>query len=688
MISRSGETKTRPLRLLLQGCVGTLIGFMIAVALARSFFPADGQPLSPPDGLLPWTLEFIRSEPREKAFYLLSLVLGPGGAFLASYRTFRGDIRYSAIALLLVAAIPLGNAYAQFSLQGTLPPWIGFVGALLLAVFYFGLLAKYGIDEPAESLPAPPQSRPRPGAAVVIFGILALAIVPSSFQAVAARIGMETHVVAFLIGPSLYFLGPGLLPGIDYFAQYGIGLGWLFSYLVAKTAEGTMINYVILIVVVLGLFFAHLVWILNWLYRSWLAAAVVGLLVLVLLFHTGRHFSDPSSFVLRYPLLTVCAALLTRWVAAPHDWTRLLLLALAISAALFLETETGVVIAVSVTLSFLLLSPWRLSSLVLMAAVGASSFVFFAALLLLIFGPRALTVPFVSGLIEPLTIYGIAGFGGYPIVWTLREWNWLYNLVAPGIVLATIGVMPRIARIEQIDRPRAALVVFFGACGLLMSAKFINQSIVAVWQMNALGFLVVLGWWAVSVARVIPHRLELRKEAIPARALATTLMVVFAIALAATSSDRRNPHFYGLDSWVRYPSILIRPLHRPGGCIDMSCVDNRPDPRDVALILERTKPGEQVAIVGDLFDWTYLINAHRPPLMAFLPSGAIFTKRQLDESWKRMGAAEYWFVAKGPDGKPKIHSADLAALVMPALEQNFVLDGVGDRLMAWKRKGR
>ena len=141
----------RPLRLLLQGGVGTLIGLMIAVALARSFFPADGQPLSPPDGLLPWTLEFIRFEPREKAFYLLSLVLGSGGAFFASYRTFRGDIRYSAIAVLLVAAIPLGNAYAHFSLQGTLLPWIGFVGALLLAVFYFGLLAKYGIDEPAES---------------------------------------------------------------------------------------------------------------------------------------------------------------------------------------------------------------------------------------------------------------------------------------------------------------------------------------------------------------------------------------------------------------------------------------------------------------------------------------------------------------------------------------------------------
>jgi hypothetical protein len=67
---------------------------------------------------------------------------------------------------------------------------------------------------------------------------------------------------------------------------------------------------------------------------------------------------------------------------------------------------------------------------------------------------------------------------------------------------------------------------------------------------------------------------------------------------------------------------------------------------------------------------------------------SIFTKRQLDESWKRMATAEYWFVPKGADGKPRIGNVDLAPLVLPALEQDFVLDGVGDRLMAWKRKSR
>ena len=227
-----------------------------------------------------------------------------------------------------------------------MPAWAGLVVSLTLAAAYLVLIAKRGADAPRKFSAPSTETKPRPVVCLLIFGLLALVLVPSSFQAVAARIGMEMHVVSFLVGPSLYFLGHGLLPGIDYFAQYGIGLGWIFSFLIGKTAESTIINYVVLMVVVLWLFFAHLVWILQWLYRSWFAAAVVCLLVLALLFHTDRNFFDPSSYVLRYPLLTVCAALLARWVAAPHDWTRLLSLAFALALAVFIETETGVVIAV------------------------------------------------------------------------------------------------------------------------------------------------------------------------------------------------------------------------------------------------------------------------------------------------------------------------------------------------------
>jgi hypothetical protein len=682
----SARNDAAALRMLLQGSVGAFIGVVIAIALARGLFPPDGGPASAPGGLLSWILGSVRLEPREKGFYLLSLLLGPAGAFLGSCRYFRGATPTVAVVLLLTAAIPLGNAYARFSLQGDLPAWFGLGLGLLLAGLYFGAL-RYGTEIKLEKAVATNDGPHNPLLIYIsIIAGLAFIIFPSSFQAVAARIGMEMHVVSFLVGPSLYFLGHGLLPGVDYYAQYGLGLGWVFSFFIAKTVEETMINYVVLIVVAVWLFFAHLVWILRWLYQSWLAAAVVSLLALILLFHTDRHFSDPSSFVLRYPMLTICAALLARWLAAPRSWTWLLSLAVAISVSLFIETETGVIMAVSVSLSFLLVSPWRFSSLILMAKLGTLSLVSFVVLLLLVFGPSALTIPFVTGLIEPLTIYGVAGLGGWPIAWTLREWNWLYNLVAPGVALATIGVMPRIAGSEQIDRPRAGLIVFFAACGLLMAAKFINMSIVAVWQMNALGFLVVLGWWATSIARLMPRQLDLARQAIPVRTIAVALMIVLAVALAGTSSDQRNPALYGLRSWATYPSLLMRPFRHLDGCIKMDCVANKPDQRDVALIRARTRPGEQVAIVGDLFDWTYLIDAHRPPMLAFLPSLVVFTQHQLDESWKRMASADYWFIPTNPNGTLKIDNADLSALVIPALNRDFVPDGVGDRLTAWKRK--
>jgi hypothetical protein len=679
------ESQTAIATLLIQGSAGALVATLIAAALARGLFPPDSVPTTAPDGFLSWTAGGFRLEPREKGFYLLALLLGPTGAFLASHRLFRGDISY--IAVLLVAALPPASLYFRSVLQGNMPAWAGLLVSVALAATYLALIAKRGANASRQFSSASIEVKLRPIVCLLIFGLLALVLVPSSFQAVAARIGMEMHVVSFLVGPSLYFMGHGLLPGVDYYAQYGVGLGWIFSFLIGKTAESTITNYVVLMVVALWLFFAHLVWILNWLYRSWFAAAVVCLLVLALLFHTDKNFADPSSYVLRYPVLTICAALLARWGAAPRDWTRLLSLSFALALAVFVETETGVVMATSIVLSFLLASPFAISNFALLAALGASSFVFFAALILLVFGPHALTDQFVIGLIEPLTIYGVAGYGAYPIVWTLREWNWLYNLVAPGIALATIGIMPRFVRGGLIDRQRAALVVYFSACGLLMSAKFINMSVIAVWLVNALGFLVVLGWWATTVVRTVPKRLVGSKQTVPARAFVSALIVIFAVTLASAASDR-NSTLYGLRSWTRYPSILIYPFRHPDGCTNMSCILNRPNQQDVALISQRTKPGEQVAIVGDLYDWTYLINAHRPPLMMFLPSVTIFTKRQLDESWKRMATAEYWFVPKGADGKPRIDNVNLAPLVLPALEQDFVLDGVGDRLMAWKRKGR
>ena len=81
--------------------------------------------------------------------------------------------------------------------------------------------------------------------------------------------------------------------------------------------------------------------------------------------------------------------------------------------------------------------------------------------------------------------------------------------------------------------------------------------------------------------------------------------------------------------------------------------------------------GEQVAIVSDLYDWTYLLAAHRAPLMFFLPSADIFTRVQLEELLRRINKANYLFVPKGSNGQPNISLADFDKPLALCLARGF-----------------
>ena len=677
--------------MLLQACFGALIGVIAAMIIAHAVFPPDGPAASLPSGLLPEVLPSLRVEPREKGFYLLSLLLGPLAGYLATGRLLKSRVLAVGLGLVLLATIPLDTAFARRTLQGHLSPWVG-VAAVLMLTLALGLAA---ILWPGKSDlrrrvvaqawgGAPLSWSPRIYGGLLV--ALTLIVVPSSLVTVAAHIGLQFPYVSFIIGPSLYFLGHGLLPGIDYYAQYGIGLGWIFSLFPGHTTQGALLHYVAFVVASIWLFYAHLLLVLRWLYRSWFAAAVVSFLSLILLFHTAVHFEDPSSTVLRYPLLTVCAMLLAWWIAELGNWLRFLALAFAIAAALFLETETGIIAALAVTIGYVIVSPWRPAALLRLAALGATSLAFFVLVVFLVFGPGAFTLQFLAGWIEPLEIYGVAGLGGWPIFWTLKDWNWLYNFIAPGLALGTLAVALRVGRGDALDRPRIAVLGYFSVSGLLMMAKFVNMSIVAVWQMNALGLFVVMGWWGVVAARALPRMMRLGMVPLPVRAAMALAVLAPAVALAVTSSDSRNPTDYGLQSWFKYPALALAPFRSAAGCTNLKCVSNLPAPVDVALIRDRTKPGLPVAIVGALYDWAYLIEARRPPAMAFLPSFATFTQRQLDASVRHLQAVEYCFFVLGPDHAPLIPNASLSAAVLPIVERDFVLDDIGLSLGVWKRR--
>ena len=210
-----------------------------------------------------------------------------------------------------------------------------------------------------------------------------------------------------------------------------------------------------------------------------------------------------------------------------------------------------------------------------------------------------------------------------------------------------------------------------------MLFKFLNMSLIALWHVNALCLLIPLMWWG----KVIADRF-VRKSY---RFTMWGILFFCAIWLAAFTNDSRNPTLYGFNSWRVYPALLNFAFQHPQGCTEFSCVPNLPAASDIDLIKSRTHEGEPVAII-DLFDWTYLIEAHRPPMLNFLPSADTFTKHQLSESLRKIQHARYLFLIKEKDKQPHFLNDDFRNALMPTFFENYEYDGEGERLVAWRRK--
>jgi hypothetical protein len=307
---------------------------------------------------------------------------------------------------------------------------------------------------------------------------------------------------------------------------------------------------------------------------------------------------------------------------------------------------------------------------------------------------------FLRRAVEPLFLYGAAGMGGWSLVWSLGDiyfnhgifgdWYLLYNVIAPGLALATMGIAIREYSRGANDE-RTLCLMFLTLMGLLMSAKYINMSIIGVWQANALGFMIVLGWWArvyLQAARLVPA-VQWGSYCLSWHGFSRGVVIAAIIALTLFSGDQRNVSSYGLQSWVHYASFphLIDHIFRHR-CHQLKCTKGHPSEKDIQLVAARGKPGEPVAII-DLYDWTYLIATKRPSMIPLLPSVDVFTEWQLDQSFKKLYTAEYIFLPKSfPEGDSKtlgIPSYNFAPALLPEIKAHFVRQAEGDRLVAWHR---
>lgn len=522
------------------------------------------------------------------------------------------------------------------------------------------------------------------GANIVAAGLLALMLLPRSVMEVAAKIGYEMHVVSFLLGPAIYAYGDGLVPGVDYYTQYSVGTPYLFSWLLDGNADHAVLSYVRVMVGAMVLFYWSLFFMLRWLLASWYWALGTTLIVLILQFHVERTFFDPSSYVLRYPLLVCTIAAVALWVGRGQRLGSGTLVTLAIGASLYLNTETGLYQMLAVSFTGLVASRGRWRSMLQVAVVISAAAAIFGLLCVLSFGFNVLDWRFMDGLIEPFVIYS-GGYGGWAIDW---RWGWhlLYNVIAPGVALMTAAWGTRWLWKTPAGAPgraQIAALLSFSLLGIMMSAKYSNMSIIAIWYVNALGFIVVFAWWARQLQLALGDRYVtvLRMRMNVAKSLGAA-SAVFAVVLLLRANDPRNPALYAAHAYLAYPAIAnpaafsIRPA-----CRELACAAPRIDPADVRMIA-RLVPEKQRAAVFGWYDWAYLVEARRPSSFHFLPSQATFTRTQIAKAG-RLPDVVFLPIASTPD--LGIKHPELAARMVPALRSEFEIAERGNQLVAWRR---
>ena len=110
---------TESFRLLAQACFGVIVGMLLAAAIARQALPPDGRPITVPEGLL--TLDNVWLKPRDRGFYLLSLILGGVCSYFATYKILAGRVTALCSWVALILLVPICNYTIGHALAGHSP---------------------------------------------------------------------------------------------------------------------------------------------------------------------------------------------------------------------------------------------------------------------------------------------------------------------------------------------------------------------------------------------------------------------------------------------------------------------------------------------------------------------------------------------------------------------------------------
>lgn len=422
---------------------------------------------------------------------------------------------------------------------------------------------------------------------------------------------------------------------LDIFSQYGVGQGFIFSFLLGESPAGTLINFQLLFTAVSIIFFVLAYHFLTFLFESrWVAFAVclVGIL--------GQFYSSldivwysitPSVGIYRMPLLFITAGLLIVMLRAKHSAFSMVALGATLAVSVYWQTDTGLATAAAVLAVVLAWeTSWRGALLAL--GVTACSLFLFLALLALSYGPRAVSIEFLQAIIAPFGWYtgGELTFDvDFP--WT-GDSGYVVALLCQVIALSVVVAIPLQRFLDGDSASFKIGLLFLAIISLILQCKYVVRSVAPYWFGTALPAQAVVVWAIIRFTPVLAPFNSLRPKTAARLGWGVQAGLLATLFAWMAGGDR-------ISSYVRFNSLLNVALaycHAPGyswpfvsGLREFDAVSpaNFCSDSDRKLIRKHSQEGERIALVS-IYDWAYLIETRRAPRFYFLPSHTLVDRRK------------------------------------------------------------
>lgn len=639
--------------------------------------------------VIPW------QERYERLWFILACAIGPLTGWMA-IRFFRPSPWASILAVLL--AIPALRWACASLFSGNPDPL-----RLLLAVVVLLIPFIFRITQPADAELAddrPAMSRTRQsrmwitsGALSLLLGLILIGLVgPYHIPTVASECNTELHVASYVVGPSLYYRAPGVVPGLDFESHYGIGHAYAFSFAVGSGGlQRTLERYVVYLLIITVLYFisAQLV-LTDWVQNPWTAWVITAAMVFTSC--QGLSYNGPSCWPIRHPFLFVFLFAAVRGIDSAGFWW-CVLAALMTGLSVFWQTDVGLYTlaagAAFYASSWLFLRS-SVSRVIVFLSVSIGSFF---AINTALFGHRVLSMLFVERLFEPLLLYA-TGFGNQLLNWE-PGWSYWYNLLGPGLAIASIGVMLGLGQLQDARSCRA--VMYSSAASLLGLAllfKWVNRSIDILWDLNGGLIIAVGGWWCwiawQALAQLIcrnvsPTTSYLRKVVIMAGlALVTTLAIQYDYRTADSNyqGGSSSPVVRTCLWFKNFKSPINAYLNQLSPNVQLSPID----PEVTKYLRSHTRRTDRVAVICGA-DWNYLLDAGRAPRLSWLQLFLIHSPKLLDRCVKDLEQCERVFVDRYAWSDLKGVNPETYKRVKAVIDEQFELtDNSSKRWDLYSRK--